>query len=220
MSLVNEALKRAKEAHDKQAGTPLRGAPLHTIETPPASKMWIVALLCFVLALIGAGGGIWYWKKHQPQPPLQTKTESPAQPAAQPQPVAAKKSALKPSAAPIATATPPAVPKGESAPATAPAAEPAPKPESAAGAIVVDNRRVNIIPPTPAAIPAPTIPPPSPPVPLRLQGILYSASKPAAIINGRTVWVGDRISGMTISAIESDHITVIYSNQPIVIRMP
>ncbi|MCX6895595.1 MAG: hypothetical protein NTZ16_08895, partial [Verrucomicrobia bacterium] len=77
-----------------------------------------------------------------------------------------------------------------------------------------------IIPPTPAAIPAPTIPPPSPPVPLRLQGILYSASKPAAILNGRTVWVGDHISGMTVSAIEPDRITVIYSNQPIVIRMP
>lgn len=227
MSLVNDALKRAKEAHDRQAGQPLRGAPLHTVAPPPASKMWIVALLCFVFALVGAGGGIWYWKKHRSLSPA--NTEAAATPAykiimgANPTPTAAKPAPAAPVTRPApvtakTTAVEPVMPPPATPPAP-PAAAPAPKPESASGAIVVDNRRVNLIPPAPA-VAAPNIPPPSPPVPLRLQGILYSATKPAAILNGRTVWVGDIISGITISAIEPDRITIIYSNQPIVIRMP
>ena len=59
-----------------------------------------------------------------------------------------------------------------------------------------------------------------PPVELKLQGILYSATKPTAILNGHTVAVGDRFGGMTIASIEPDRITITYSNQPIVLRMP
>ena len=81
MSLVNDALKRTKEAHDRQAGAPLRGAPLHAAAAPPASKMWVIALLAFVLALAAAGGGIWYWQKHQSLPFFKTHTKEAPKPA-------------------------------------------------------------------------------------------------------------------------------------------
>lgn len=197
MSLVNEALKRAKEAQEKQAGAPMRGAPLHTAEPPPASKMWVVAVLAFVLAIGGAGGGIWYWQKHQSI--SAAKTEVPAKPAYQ---IIMGNNPAAPAPVKITTIEPVA---------PAPAAAPAPKTETAPVAIVVDNSRVAIIPPIPA---------PAPPVALKLQGILYSATKPAAILNGRTVFVGDRISGMTVTAIEPDRVTVTYNNQPTVLRMP
>ena len=180
MSLVNDALKRAKEAHDRQAGAPMRGAPLHTAEPPRGSRMGIVAVLIFVLALASAGGGIWYWQKHQSLSFFKTHSED----------------AAKPTYKIIIGANPDAKPN------PAPAA-PAPAPA-----------------PAPATPPAPTTPPLSLPIALKLQGILYSATKPAAILNGRTVFVGDVISGITISSIQPDRITLTYSNQPIVIRMP
>ncbi len=197
MSLVNDALKRAKEAHDRQAGAPLRGAPLHAAAAPPASKMWVIALLAFVLALAAAGGGIWYWQKHQSLPFFKTHTKEAPKPAytiiigANPDAKHTPAPATPVAPVPIKTTTiePPApAPKVETVPAPAP--------------------------------PAPTAPPPTLPFALKLQGILYSATKPAAILNGRTVFVGDVISGMTISSIESDRITITYSNQPIVLRMP
>ena len=194
MSLVNDALKRAKETHDRQGGQPMRGAPLHTASAPPASKMWVVALLAFVLALAAAVAGIKYWQKHQSLPFFKTHTEE----------------ATKPTYKIIIGENPDAKPKPAPAPpvpiktTTVEPTAPAPKVETV---------------PAPAP-PAPTAPPPTLPFALKLQGILYSATKPAAILNGRTIFVGDVVGGMTISSIESDRITITYSNQPIVLRMP
>ena len=221
MSLVNDALKRAKAAQDQQTGTPLRGAPLHYAEPPPASRMWLVALVCFVLAVGGAIGGIWYWKTNSHPQWLQTRPEPAPAPAykiiigANPDAAPKPKPATAPVAAPPTPMPPPA----------ATAAEPAPKTDSIPGALVVDKRpALNVRPPVvaPGDVVAPAVAaaPVTPPVELKLQGILYSATKPTAILNGRTVAVGDRFGGMTVSSIEPDRITITYSNQPIVLRMP
>jgi type II secretory pathway component PulC len=42
----------------------------------------------------------------------------------------------------------------------------------------------------------------------RLNGIVYTATRPAAIVNGRTVYVGDRVSGATITAIGRTTVTL------------
>jgi hypothetical protein len=225
MSLVNDALKRAKEAQDKQAGSPLRGAPLHTAPPPPASKMWLVALVCFVLAIGGAGVGVWYWKTHPHPQWLQSKPDAPAKPPytiiigenpdakARPHHAPTTEAPEAPIVTPAAkVVTIPAAP-------TPPPVAPVTKTESVPGALVVDKRpALNVLPPSAPAAVATT--PVAPPVALKLQGILYSATKPAAILNGRTVFVGDVISGITITAIDQDSITITYSNQPTVIRMP
>lgn len=196
MSLVNDALKRAKETHDRQGGQPMRGAPLHTASAPPASKMWVVALLAFVLALAAAVAGIKYWQKHQSLPFFKTHTEETTKPTYKI--IIGENPDAKPKPAPAAPAARVPVKITTVEPTT-----PAPKVET-------------VLAPVPAAPPAPI----SPPIALKLQGILYSATKPAAILNGRTIFVGDVVGGMTISSIESDRITITYSNQPIVLRMP
>ena len=211
MSLVNDALKRAKEAHDKQTGTPLRGAPLHTVPPPPASKIGLIALACFVLASVAAVG-ILYSKKNLLPQWGQTKPATAPAPASIIIIGANLDAAAKPNPAPmpVAVAATPATGK------PTPAVGPATISEPAAKALVVDKRPAqNIVPP-----PAVVAPRPAPPQTLKLQGILFSASKPAAILNGHTYYVGDRIGNVTISAIEADRLTVIYSNQPVVIRMP
>ena len=69
----------------------------------------------------------------------------------------------------------------------------APKP------VVVTNAETNTIPEVVA--------PPKPPEP-KLQGILFAATRPCAIVNGQTVYVGDSISEFRVAAISKDSITL------------
>ena len=49
--------------------------------------------------------------------------------------------------------------------------------------------------------------PPTPPEP-KLQGILFAASRPWAIVNGKTVFVGDQIGEFRVTAISKDSVTL------------
>jgi putative nucleotidyltransferase with HDIG domain len=42
----------------------------------------------------------------------------------------------------------------------------------------------------------------------RLSGLMYTVTRPVAIVNGQTVCVGDRVSGATVSAIDRNHVTL------------
>ncbi|MGH7992070.1 MAG: hypothetical protein ACREDQ_01025 [Limisphaerales bacterium] len=49
--------------------------------------------------------------------------------------------------------------------------------------------------------------PPGPPEP-KLQGILFAATRPCAIVNGKTVFVGDQINEFRVAAISKDSVTL------------
>jgi len=49
--------------------------------------------------------------------------------------------------------------------------------------------------------------PPKPPAP-KLQGILFSATRPCAIVSGKTVFVGDRMGEFRVAAILKDSVTL------------
>ncbi len=49
--------------------------------------------------------------------------------------------------------------------------------------------------------------PPKPPEP-KLQGILYAATRPCAIVSGRTVFVGDPVGELRVAAISKDSVTL------------
>jgi len=49
--------------------------------------------------------------------------------------------------------------------------------------------------------------PPKPPEP-KLQGILLAASRPCAIVNGKTVFVGDRLDEFRVAAISKNSVTL------------
>jgi len=44
--------------------------------------------------------------------------------------------------------------------------------------------------------------------PPRLQGISYNPTRPSAIINGNTLFVGERVADWTVTAINSEHVTL------------
>ncbi len=50
--------------------------------------------------------------------------------------------------------------------------------------------------------------PPKPPA-MKLQGIIFDPKRPSAVINGRTVFIGDRIHGMRVVAITSGTATLV-----------
>ena len=52
-------------------------------------------------------------------------------------------------------------------------------------------------------------PPPPPPVPIQIQGIVYDPVRPWAIVNGKTVYIGDLVNGKRVTAIARSTITLV-----------
>ncbi len=119
----------------------------------------------------------------------------------------------------------------------APAPEPAPTaaPEAAPAMVVSEeapSMEAITIPesapsppePEPTVAPAPQVTATNPPLPalapeekplpvLRLSGIIYTADRPVAIVNGQTVCVGSRVSGATVIGIDRTQVTLQINGQ-------
>jgi hypothetical protein len=64
---------------------------------------------------------------------------------------------------------------------------------------------------------APVVPPP-PPEP-KLQGILFDPTRPCAIVDGKTIFVGDRVSGFRVTAISRNDVTLKNGTETKVLRL-
>ena len=84
-------------------------------------------------------------------------------------------------------------------PATNPPPITATAPKPAVTSAVISNVATNVAPITVA--------PPKPPEP-KLQGILFAAARPCAIVNGQTVFVGDQVGKLRVAAISKDSVTL------------
>ena len=60
---------------------------------------------------------------------------------------------------------------------------------------------------------------PAKPPPLKLQGIVYDPKRPSAVINGRTVFVGDRIRQLRVVAITAETATLVDSSHTNVLSL-
>jgi cytoskeletal protein RodZ len=104
----------------------------------------------------------------------------------------------------------------ETVAAVAPKSAPAPAPVLPE---VVPPPKVAAPIPAPAPAPEPAPAPPAKPVvaawpvDLKLMGIFFSKTNPRAIINGKTLNVGDEIDGIRVTKIEHDQVTVEWSGQ-------
>ena len=186
MSLINEALKRARQV-------PVAPAPeLHfrPVEAPPAARRTFGLMLPVVLAGVALVALLLVWQ-------LSHRSAS---------------SDGNPAVASVTEPTPAAItPPADSAPAQTSklptAASPAPVPDSPAAAATATNA-------APAAEP-----PPPPPPPLKLQGVVYNPQKPSALINGRTVFIGDRVRDFRVVAISSGTATLVGAGQTNVLSL-
>ena len=206
MSLINDALKRAKEAQ-QQVSVPPPDLPLRPVEPVPQRARRGLGLLVpgalTVVALLGLLL-LWQWaptrgakettevNARTARAPRVTTAPLPA-PATQPQAALQPVSPLSPAAA------------------TLPAddiAEPADSP-------VANARESETTDATPVAAP-----PPPKPAPLRLQGIVFNPKRPSAMINGKLVFIGDKVRDLRVMAIDQDSATLVGAGQTNVLTLP
>ena len=192
MSLINDALKQASQ-HQKQNRPPPSPLQMRDADesprrsyTPPAI---LFAVLLVVLALGGVLVGYALQKRSAEQVVVNARHENPPpqpeSPAA-PETVAPATPANRETTLVWATNHPAYVASPAPTPGVTPPAPPVPE--------------TNVVA-------APVEPPP--PVGPKLQGISYNPSRPSAVVNGRTVYAGDKVAEFRVTQISPDTVTLV-----------
>jgi hypothetical protein len=213
MSLINEALKRTSDVQ-QQTPPPTGGTPMKPAEpnSPPAGRgaknVLFIVVFCVILGnallfLALKDGGA------ARRSTAETATPSPARAASAP--AGAESSPAVPPVSPAPKQQPaPLTPSVSGAPAAAAAVSaPAPVGASNAGtnAVVTES-------------PAPARPATAKPAPLKLQSIIYNPTRPSAMVNGKFLFIGDRVQGYRVTAINQETVTLLGDGQTNVLSLP
>ena len=208
MSLINDALKRAKQARPQTPPLATSNLPLRPVEPgPQAARHGIGLLLPVSLALVALLTLLLLWEL--------SRRESPSAPVQQTRPLAVAARTL-PSAEPApAKVEPPSSPSPDSTAISA---------KSATGSGIEGTAAAPTFSTSPTTAPAGTnststrqddietnavpVTEPAPP-PLRLQSIIFNPRRPSAMISGRIVFVGDYIRDLRVAAIRQDYVSLI-----------
>ena len=200
MSLINDALKRAKETQQQRPAAPPPGPPLRPVERPRGrgGNLWLV--VAFAVVLAAAAVLLWQGAQQSHKPARDVAVKTPVQ--------ALPKETLRPTPpAPNqsqAAATPSSSQPVESKPALA-------RPTLAPPTSVASNAVAAAgSPAAPVATGAPPAAIEAPPKPvLKLQGVVYHPTRPSVIINGKTLFIGDRIAEFRVTAIDRESATLV-----------
>ena len=206
MSLINDALKRARQAQQKNSPPPVPGVPLRPVDVARMKNSgpgMLVPIAVAVVVLMAFGIG-WVANRRdagsRAAPVTNQETKQP--------PVA-----ISP-AAKFVPRSPEPVPEPTVAPIPSPAvsppvalATPAPPPVTSA-------------PPATATAPAaaPAVPPPAIVWP-KLQGIVYRPDQPSALLNNKIVLIGGRSGEFLVVAIDRQSVTLECAGQTNVLRL-
>jgi hypothetical protein len=193
MSLINDALRRAKEAQEQAPVPRSPHLPFRPVEPAQQSaRRGLGLLLPAALAAVAllALLVVWQWTRMRG---AAIPTEVNARTAHVPQ-AATPASALAAQPAPVqAPASPPSPLSGAAASVAADAAS-APTYEPLAG--IQESDATNE--------PAITAPTPPKPAPLRLQAIIFNPRRPSAMISGKTLFIGDKLGDLRVVAISKE----------------
>ena len=214
MSLINEALRKARQAaseHDSKQPEgpfqPSRAYPSRRSGRP--NGLLKMALIATAAGVVGAGAAWWLLGDREPVSAETTIVENPSTEAATPLAAAAG------SRTPVvdrATAAPLEAPPRQE-PATVEvektASEPAPPaPDTEESVPDAGDNRVFVME---AEIGG---------VSLSLGYIVARSNNPFAEINGTEVWIGSEIEGFVVEAIEADRVILRDDKGPLVLRVP
>ncbi len=223
MSLINDALKRAKQAQQKNPPPPDAGLQFRPVEPGRDRNERPGTLMPVVLTVMVAVTAILLWQAFRTRDSIQQSPNvANTSPALQPEAIGPAP-ASKPAASAPTTASPPApaaqpIAEGKPAAITASAtpqasvaqtANTASPPVSAAGETTSTNN-------APVAVNEPA---PPKPAPLKLQGIFYRPDRPAAVISGKTLFIGDRVGEFRVVAISQASVTVAGAGQTNVLSL-
>jgi hypothetical protein len=181
MSLINDALKRAKESQRKEVPSdvsPMR--PVEMSEQEHGSHLVLPVVIAFLVIIAFVLIGLAMVKHSDKKIPAEQLAVAPV---IVPKPQVA-------AAVPLVTNPP--------APATPPTNSPA-----VSTPVVAALSAAPVVAATNPVVASP--PAPKPP---RLQGIAYDPAHPSAIIDGKAVSVGGRVDGMRVTTISPDSVTL------------
>jgi len=210
MSLINDALKRAREAQQQTPPSP--GLHFRPVEPSQQVRRGVGLMVPVALTLVALCGLFFIWRRAQEnriarEPSVtsiaQARSASDTPPATL---RASEQSAAPASHAPVT----PLVPPVSSSPVN-----PALSNSAAATTVVTAPAQTNTSPATlqttnqvaDVAANAPKLPS------LKLQSIVYSPTRPSALINGRPLFIGDKIREYRVTAIEQDTVTLVGAGQ-------
>lgn len=222
MSLINDALKRASKTQQEQRSTsvPPLTKDAEFIPAParaPIKDGFPVAALVIIFIAVFAGGiwFFWQWSHGKKEEPKTVAVTAPIQ-QAQPTPVAVKPVQSKPVSTPpqaVVAVTPKSSVKTNS-PLLAKPVEKQPAPIVLTSPKHVDEPRpkaaqpvvekVELVASKASVTMFPT---------LKLQGIFFRLSNPSAMIDGKQVFVGEKVQGAKVIKIERQSVTLEFDGQ-------
>ena len=193
MSLINDALRRAKEAQDDVPLPTSRDLPFRPIEpAQQRARRGLGLLLPGALAVVALLSLLFVWQWTQARMGVTPTT------------VNARTTRVPLTTAPAAAlATRPApvqAPPAPSSPATGAVATLAADAASAPSDDSIDDMQESEATDPPAM----TASTPPKPAPLRLQAIVFNPKRPSAMINGKTLFIGDKLGDLRVVAIDKE----------------
>ena len=191
MSLINDALKRAQESQKKNP-PPLAGAPLHSVTTERRSALPLIVSAMILLLLGVVVGVILQLNKREPAAKAAVALAQPAVRNSEPQ-----KNVLPAPTVPVPVANIPVATQPQSSPAPAPVAPP----------VTTDPTPKPPVQPSEVAPAQPAWPK------LKLQGIFYIPRKPSVVINGKALFIGERVDDAQVVAITPENVTMVFAGQ-------
>jgi hypothetical protein len=216
MSLINDALRRAKDAQQQTPPQSSPNLPFKPVEpaqqcAPRGQGMLLPVALVVIALLLLLSAWQWFQQRNTAGPTevnARTPRVAPALPAPQP--------AIPPTAASAPQPDPAAQPNASSSPAFGPAAALAADDTAAATNAPLADAQPSEVTNTAALAP----PPPPQPAPLRLQGIVFDPRRPSAMISGKTLFVGDKLGDLRVVAIDKASVTLTGASQTNVLSLP
>jgi hypothetical protein len=195
MSLINDALKRATQAPSVATPAPQPEAPMQPVpqRRPAGLPAYFAPVLLFIIS-----GACWFlvkgWDARRQAglypAPITVQARESATPSAS---VEATGAIENRNEFPIPANRQFALNDTPSPSASAPAAADSPEP---------------VAPAATASSAAPPIPEPTAAPTFKLQGIFYRPSHPSAVVNTKTVYIGDLILGGKVRAIDRQSVTI------------
>jgi hypothetical protein len=213
MSLINDALKRARESQAQAPPPPPRNLEFKPVEPGQmvnhGPSLTLIAIACIALILAGLLAWQWLHKSASAPSPVVAKAAPPDQ-IAPPAPTLSVPPAPAPAAVPVPAKAPePAAPaetklvaSAVTTPSEAPIAAAKPIQEVA----TVSASVTEIAPPKPA--------------PPKLQAIVYRHTRPSAMISGKTLFVGDKYGDWRLVAISEESATLVGGGLTNVLILP
>jgi hypothetical protein len=208
MSLINDALRRAKEAQQQTPSIRPPELPFRPVEPAQQSARRGLGLLLPValgaVALLVLLFG-WAWTH--------------ARVAGTPIEVNARTAIVSETAAPAPAPAVKPAPTQKSVFISVPTAGTAASLAAHTADAAADNPPVNVEESKATNAPALVPPPPPKPAPLRLQAIVFNPKRPSAMISGKTLFIGDKLGDQRVVAIDKDSVTLAGAGQTKVLSL-